>query len=45
MATVQQKARLTHLWFHRSKSVVTVRRCFRPEYRNCQSPSKNSIKR
>ncbi|GBM63858.1 hypothetical protein AVEN_69871-1 [Araneus ventricosus] len=42
MATVQQKARL---WFHESKLGVTVQRCFRLECRNCQSPSKNSIKR
>ncbi|GBM97733.1 hypothetical protein AVEN_265432-1 [Araneus ventricosus] len=41
MATLQQKARL---WFHEIKSVVTVQRCFCLEYRNCQSPSKNSIK-
>ncbi|GBM43444.1 hypothetical protein AVEN_18610-1 [Araneus ventricosus] len=41
MATMQQKARL---WFHESKSIVAVQRCFRLEYRNCRSPSKNSIK-
>ncbi|GBM11727.1 Sodium/potassium-transporting ATPase subunit alpha [Araneus ventricosus] len=35
MATVQQKARL---WFHEIKSFATVQRCFRLEYRNCQSP-------
>ncbi|GBM27535.1 hypothetical protein AVEN_257849-1 [Araneus ventricosus] len=42
MATVQQKARL---WFHESKSIVTAQRRFRFECRNCQSSSKNSIKR
>ncbi|GBM74497.1 hypothetical protein AVEN_25414-1 [Araneus ventricosus] len=42
MATVQQK---TCLWFHRSKSIVTIQRRFRLEYRNCRSPSKSSIKR
>ncbi|GBL91566.1 hypothetical protein AVEN_23628-1 [Araneus ventricosus] len=36
MTTVKQKARL---WFHESKSIVTVQRHFRLEYRNCQSPS------
>ncbi|GBO16143.1 hypothetical protein AVEN_33535-1, partial [Araneus ventricosus] len=41
-ATVQQTARL---WFYESKSIVTVQRRFRLEYRNCQSPNKNSIKR
>ncbi|GBL78088.1 hypothetical protein AVEN_143384-1 [Araneus ventricosus] len=41
MATVQQKARL---WFHESKSIVTVQRRFRLQYRNCQSPCKNYIK-
>ncbi|GBM24563.1 hypothetical protein AVEN_217136-1 [Araneus ventricosus] len=41
MATAQQKARV---WFHENKSIVTVQRCFRLEYRSCQSPSKNSIK-
>ncbi|GBM05040.1 hypothetical protein AVEN_60229-1 [Araneus ventricosus] len=40
MATVQQKARLEHLWFHESKSIVTVQRCFCLEYRNCHSPSR-----
>ncbi|GBM20109.1 hypothetical protein AVEN_268425-1 [Araneus ventricosus] len=45
MATVQQKVRLLRLWFHESKSIVTVQRCFRLEYRNCQSPSNDSIKR
>ncbi|GBM32170.1 hypothetical protein AVEN_108136-1 [Araneus ventricosus] len=42
MATVQQMA---HLWFYKSKSIVTVERCFCLEYRNCQSRSKNFIKR
>ncbi|GBM62574.1 hypothetical protein AVEN_95552-1 [Araneus ventricosus] len=42
---MQQKTRLVCLWFHKSKSIVTVQRRFRLEYRNCQSPSKNSIKR
>ncbi|GBM95238.1 hypothetical protein AVEN_162464-1 [Araneus ventricosus] len=42
MATVQQKAGLC---FHESKSIVTVQRLFRLEYRNFQSPRKNSIKR
>ncbi|GBM56320.1 hypothetical protein AVEN_205273-1 [Araneus ventricosus] len=42
MATVQQTARL---WFHKSKSIVTVQRRFHLEYRNYQSLSKNSIKR
>ncbi|GBN83577.1 hypothetical protein AVEN_223066-1 [Araneus ventricosus] len=40
MATFQQKARF---WFHESESIATVQRRFR--YRNCWSPSKNSIKR
>ncbi|GBM95460.1 hypothetical protein AVEN_55005-1 [Araneus ventricosus] len=40
MATVQQK---TRLWFHGSKSVVTVQRNFRLEYLNGRSSSKNSI--
>ncbi|GBM01044.1 hypothetical protein AVEN_227078-1 [Araneus ventricosus] len=40
MATVQQKARL---WFQESQSIETVQRIIRLEYRNCQSPSKNSI--
>ncbi|GBM01249.1 hypothetical protein AVEN_170308-1 [Araneus ventricosus] len=38
--TMQQKARI---WFHESGLIVTVQRCFRLEYRNYQSPSKNSI--
>ncbi|GBM92502.1 hypothetical protein AVEN_7875-1 [Araneus ventricosus] len=42
MATVQQKERL---WFHESKSILTVQRRFRLECRNCLSPSKNSIRR
>ncbi|GBN57479.1 hypothetical protein AVEN_146861-1 [Araneus ventricosus] len=33
------------LWLHESKSIVTVRRRFRLEYRNGRSPSKNSNKR
>ncbi|GBM65645.1 hypothetical protein AVEN_217638-1 [Araneus ventricosus] len=45
MATVQSKVRLTRLWFHESKTIMTVQRCFPLEYRNCQSPSKNSIER
>ncbi|GBO29766.1 hypothetical protein AVEN_70022-1 [Araneus ventricosus] len=45
MATVQQKAHLSRLWFHESKSILKVQRCFRLEYRYCQSPSKNYIKR
>ncbi|GBN66613.1 hypothetical protein AVEN_184518-1 [Araneus ventricosus] len=36
MATVQQKV---CLWFHGNKSIVTVQRIIRLEYRNCQSPS------
>ncbi|GBM92032.1 hypothetical protein AVEN_5494-1 [Araneus ventricosus] len=44
MATVQQMPRLAPLRFHESKSIATVQRHFRLEYRNCQSPSKNSIK-
>nr|GBM17645.1 hypothetical protein AVEN_196910-1 [Araneus ventricosus] len=44
MATLQQKAPLTRLWFHESKPFVTVQTRFRLEYRNCRSPSKNSIK-
>ncbi|GBN41638.1 hypothetical protein AVEN_109102-1 [Araneus ventricosus] len=42
MATVQQKAHFASLWFHHSKSIVRVKRCFHLEYRNCQSSSKNS---
>ncbi|GBM46643.1 hypothetical protein AVEN_274141-1 [Araneus ventricosus] len=38
MDTVQQKERL---WFHKSKSIVTVQRCFLLEYQNCQPPSKS----
>ncbi|GBM91119.1 hypothetical protein AVEN_26822-1, partial [Araneus ventricosus] len=38
MATVKQTPRL---WFNESKAIVTVRRHFCLEYRNCQSPSKN----
>ncbi|GBN47449.1 hypothetical protein AVEN_149415-1, partial [Araneus ventricosus] len=34
MANVQQKARL---WFHESKSTITVQGIIRLEYRNCQS--------
>ncbi|GBN68578.1 hypothetical protein AVEN_195972-1 [Araneus ventricosus] len=45
MATVQQKARLTRLWFYESKSIATVQRHFRLQYRNCHSPSQNSINR
>ncbi|GBM35818.1 hypothetical protein AVEN_43509-1 [Araneus ventricosus] len=33
MATVQQT---TRLWFYESKSIVTVQRRFRLEYRNCR---------
>ncbi|GBL87743.1 hypothetical protein AVEN_81352-1 [Araneus ventricosus] len=44
MATVQHKARLELLWFHEGKLIVRVQRHFRAEYRNCQSPLKNSIK-
>ncbi|GBO16592.1 hypothetical protein AVEN_222935-1, partial [Araneus ventricosus] len=42
MATVKQKARL---WFHESSPIVIVQRIIRLEYRNCQSSSKNFIKR
>ncbi|KAG8253726.1 hypothetical protein J6590_029299 [Homalodisca vitripennis] len=43
MASVQEKARCV-LWFHESRSVITVQRRFRLEYgRN--PPSNNSIKR
>ncbi|GBM39973.1 hypothetical protein AVEN_142246-1 [Araneus ventricosus] len=42
MATVKQKA---CLWFHESSPIVIVQRIIRLEYRNCQSPSKNFIKR
>ncbi|GBN58135.1 hypothetical protein AVEN_27591-1 [Araneus ventricosus] len=42
IATVQQKARP---WLHENKSIVTVQMCFRLHYRNCQSQSKDSIKR
>ncbi|GBN88288.1 hypothetical protein AVEN_247285-1 [Araneus ventricosus] len=45
MATVQQKVRMSCLCFDEIKSIVTVQICFRLEYRNCQSPSKNSNKR
>ncbi|GBM01164.1 hypothetical protein AVEN_27260-1 [Araneus ventricosus] len=45
MVTMQQKARPTRLWFHENKSFITVQGCFNLKYRNCQSPSKNSIKR
>ncbi|GBM34713.1 hypothetical protein AVEN_258558-1, partial [Araneus ventricosus] len=38
MATVQQKSRLARFWFHESKSIVSVQRCFCLEYRSCQSP-------
>ncbi|GBM78345.1 hypothetical protein AVEN_27940-1 [Araneus ventricosus] len=43
-ATVYQKVPLARLWFHESKSIVTVQRRFRLEYQNFQSPNKNSIK-
>ncbi|GBO26933.1 hypothetical protein AVEN_242623-1 [Araneus ventricosus] len=42
MATVQQKARL---WFPRKQINCKSQRCFRLEYRKCQFPRKNSIKR
>ncbi|GBN21570.1 Putative ubiquitin carboxyl-terminal hydrolase 50 [Araneus ventricosus] len=42
MAIVQQKARL---WFLESKSIATVQRIIRLEYRNYRSPNKNFIKR
>ncbi|GBM89174.1 hypothetical protein AVEN_261174-1 [Araneus ventricosus] len=42
MTIVQQKERL---WCQESKLIVTVQRRFRLEYRNCQSPGKNTIKR
>ncbi|GBL91578.1 putative cytochrome P450 6a14, partial [Araneus ventricosus] len=41
MATVQEKARI---WFHESKSIVTIQRIVRLEYGNCQPPSKNFMK-
>ncbi|GBL88636.1 hypothetical protein AVEN_195632-1 [Araneus ventricosus] len=43
MATVQQKARLTRIWFHDSKSIVTVQRRFRLEYRNGLFPSRGGL--
>ncbi|GBL89751.1 hypothetical protein AVEN_104688-1 [Araneus ventricosus] len=45
MANVQQKTRLVRFCIHDSKSIVTVRRRLRLEYRNRRSPSKNSSKR
>ncbi|GBL96170.1 hypothetical protein AVEN_118723-1 [Araneus ventricosus] len=45
MSTMQQNARLARLWFHESKSIATVQKRFRLEYRNCRLPTKNSIKR
>ncbi|GBL69239.1 hypothetical protein AVEN_238131-1 [Araneus ventricosus] len=45
MATVQQEASETRLWFHESKSILTVQSHFRLQYRNSRSPSKNSINR
>ncbi|GBN15531.1 hypothetical protein AVEN_39752-1 [Araneus ventricosus] len=43
MATLQQKASLASLWFHESKSIVTVQRYFCQECRNCRSPSGYTI--
>ncbi|GBN71305.1 hypothetical protein AVEN_270629-1 [Araneus ventricosus] len=39
MATVQQKAHLTRLCFHESKSIVTVQISYWLEYRNWRSPT------
>ncbi|GBN69801.1 hypothetical protein AVEN_101736-1 [Araneus ventricosus] len=44
MATVKQKAHLTRLCFHESKSIVTVQRSYWLEYRSWRSPTNLSTK-